>query len=259
MPYELGFVSVNDWTTISLSAIYTNPVVVAKPLSYNDDEPAVVRIDNVVTASFDISVQEWDYQDGTHAEETVGYLVMERGSYTLPDSTMVEARTFDTDATSSFIWIDFNQTFTQTPVVITSVSSYLESDAVTTRVRNININGFDFYMQEQELNEQTHATETISYIAWEPSSGTMGDMSFEVGKTDAVFTHDWQTIVYNETFTNPPVFLADMQTINGGDVSNLRWQNKDIYGVEVKVAEEESLDNETNHTSEAVGYMVFSN
>ena len=255
---EIGEVSVDhNWKRVEFSEAFSDPVVVAKPLSCNEDEPAVVRIGYVDATGFEIRVQEWDYLDGIHAEETVGYMVMERGTYALPDGTMVEAGTFDTDSTSSFGAVSFNQTFTREPVVITAVSSYYGADTVTTRVRNVSINGFELCMQEQELNSQSHTTETISYIAWEPSSGTVGDLTFEVQKTDDVITDDWQTIVYNETFTNPPVFLADMQTTDGKDTANLRWQDKDFYGIDVKIAEEQSRNSETNHTTEVVGYMVF--
>ena len=255
---EIGEVSVDhNWKWVEFSEAFSDPVVVAKPLSYNGGDPAVVRIRDVDSTGFDIRIQEWDYLDGTHTTENVSYIVMERGNYILEDGAKVEAGTFDTDITSSFGWVDFSQTFNQAPVVITAVSSYHGADAVTTRVRNVSINGFEFRMQEQELNSQSHTTETISYIAWEPSSGTVGDLTFEVEKTDDVITDDWQTIVYNETFMNPPVFLADMQTTDGKDTANLRWQDKDFYGIDVKIAEEQSLDSETDHTTEVVGYMVF--
>ena len=255
---ELGEVSVDhNWKRAAFSEAFSDPVVVAKPLSYNGGDPAVVRIRNVDNTGFDIRIQEWDYLDGAHTTEKVSYLIMERGTYILEDGAKVEAGTFDTDTTSSFGWVDFSETFNQAPVVITAVSSYHEADTVTTRVRNISINGFEFRMQEQESNRQSHTTETISYIAWEPSSGTVGDLTFEVEKTDDVIKHDWQTIVYNETFMNPPVFLADMQTTDGGDTANLRWQNKDFYGIDVKIDEEQSRDSETSHTTEVVGYMVF--
>ena len=64
-------------------------------------------------------------------------------------------------------------------------------------------------------------------------------------------------IVFDETFLNIPVFLADMQTTDGGDTANLRYQNKDLYGVDVQIDEEQSSDAETFHTTEVVGYMLF--
>jgi hypothetical protein len=113
-------------------------------------------------------------------------------------------------------------------------------------------------MQEQELNSKSHATETISYIAWEPSSGILNDdLVFEVNRTKDAIKHNFKAISFNEVFMDIPVFIADMQTADGMDTANLRWRNKDIYGVEVQIDEERSRDRETRHTTEVVGYMVF--
>ncbi|MCD4762994.1 MAG: hypothetical protein K8R28_03105, partial [Desulfobacterales bacterium] len=257
-PLEIGEVSVDhNWKRVAFNDTFIDPVVVANPLSYNGGDPAVLRIRNVDSRGFDIRVQEWDYLNGTHTTENVSYIVMERGSYILEDGTKVEAGKFDTDATGSFGWVDFSQTFNQVPVVTSTVSSFNEEDAVCSRLKNINTTGFDFRMQEQELNRQIHTIETISYIAWEPSSGTVGNLTFEVDKTDDVITHNLQTIVYNETFMATPVFLADMQTTDGWDTANLRQQNKDLYGIDINITEEQSRDSEIYHTTEVVGYMVF--
>jgi len=257
-PLEIGEVSVDhNWKWVEFNDTFTDPVVVANLLSYNGGDPAVIRIQNVDSKGFDIRIQEWDYLDGTHATENISYIVMERGSYILEDGTKVEAGRFDTDAIGSFRWVGFSETFNRVPVVTSSVSSFNGEDAVCSRLKNIDTTGFDFCMQEQELNSQNHTTETISYIAWEPSSGTVGKLTFEVDKTDNMITHNLQTIVYNETFMATPVFLADMQTTYGGDPANLRWQNKDSYGINIKITEEQSRDSEINHTTEVVGYMVF--
>jgi hypothetical protein len=107
--------------------------VIATPLSQNDADPAVVRIRNVTSTGFDIRLQEWDYQDGIHATETVSYLVMERGHHILSDGTQVEAGTFNT-AQTSFGTISFKQPFMVAPVVIASIASNNETEAVTGRV-----------------------------------------------------------------------------------------------------------------------------
>ena len=49
-----------------------------------------------------------------------------------------------------------------------------------------------------------------------------------------------------------------MQTINGSDPANVRWENKDAQGVYVKICKEQSRDSETFHTAETVGFMAFS-
>ena len=257
LPLVLGEVTVDHtWQRIDFTRSFVNPIVVAKPISFNDADPAVVRIRNVDSSGFEIRVQEWDYLDGIHSEESVSYMVMERGTYTLHDGTRIEAGSFETNKTSSFGSISFGQLFIQVPVVLASVASCNESDAVIGRLRNANTTGFQFRMQEQELNTQSHVAETIDYIAWEPSMGSVDGISFEVDRTADAFTQVFQPIQFTQIFMNIPLVLADMQTADGGDTANLRWRNKDFWQVEFMVSEEQSRDEEMNHTTEAVGYLA---
>jgi len=255
---EAGEVEVDHtWQRVYFTWVFVDPVVIAKPLSANDDDPAVVRISNVDTEGFDIRLQEWDYLDGSHALETVGYLVMERGSHVLPDGTQVEAGRVDTDTTRSFDPLPFEAPFASAPVVFTAVSSLNDIHAVTVQVRNISTDGFEIGMREQESNRQKHGVESLSYIAWEPSSGTLDGMPYVVGRTDDVVTDKTHTITYETPFLAPPVFVADMQTTNDADTANLRWRDKTAASVDVWVDEEQSKNDETRHRTEAVGYALF--
>ena len=257
-PMEIGEISIDhNWTTIYLRYPFIDPIVIAKPLSLNEDDPAVVRIRNVEPGGFEIRLQEWEYLDGVHAQEKVSFLVMERGSYILEDWTRVEAGTFEADNTKRFGIVTFHQPFETEPVVMGAVISFDESDTVTGRIRGITMGGFEYRMQEQELNPQVHATETISYIAWEPSSGTLDGLAFEINRTADVVRHAFHTISFDQEFMNIPMFFADMQTTGGSDTANVRWQNNDAFGVDVQIDEELSRDKEINHTTEVVGYMLF--
>ena len=255
---EVGELTVDGtWQTATFKQTFIDPVVVCKPLSLQDNNPAVVRIRNVNSNGFEIRVQKWDYLDETHTRETVGFIAMERGSYTLADGTMIEAGRFDTDSAKKFENVTFDQTFKAFPVVITSVTTVNELDTVTTRLRNISTTGFEFRMQEQELNAPKHGLETVSYIAWEPSAGVIDDLTFKVDRTPNVVTEKFYTIQYTQAFSIIPTFLADMQTTNDQDAANLRWRNKDFYGIDIKADEGQSRNREMKHRGEVVGYMVF--
>lgn len=256
---EVGEAAANDeWRRVDLQKTFVDPVVVAGPLSYNGSDPAVVRIRNVDNDGFEIQVQEWEYLDGWHVSENLGYAVMESGTYTLRDGTCLEAGWFTTNKSSTFGAVKFSQTFQVVPVVVASVSSFNEPDAVAGRLRNISRQGFEFRMQEQERNFQSHPMETISFIAWEPSSGTLGDLAFEVNKAKGWIASAFKVIQFDETFAPTSVFLADMQTSNGGDTANLRCMRNGSQRVSVKVDEEQSRDSEKTHAPEIVGYMSFS-
>jgi hypothetical protein len=256
---EIGKLQIDhNWQYVEFNKSFTDPVVIAKPMSLNGGDPAVIRIRNVDGDGFEIRVQEWDYLDGWHKLEAVSYLVMELGSYTLADETKVEAGRFESNKTKGFEPVSFSQSFQEIPVVVTSMLTINESDAVTGRIRNIDTQGFNFRLQEQERNTKKHATETIGYIAWEPSVGTIDSLTFEINKTSDSVKHNFYTIQFEQNFMNAPMFIADMQTGDGMNTANVRWQNKDAYAVEVQIDEEQSKNNEIKHGTEVVGYMVFS-
>jgi len=256
---EVGDINVNhDWTRVTFNKPFLDPVVVAKPLSFNGPDYAVVRTRNVTRDGFKIRLQEWDYLDNRHTQETVSFIAIERGGYLLEDGTRVEADQFETDIMSGFETVKFKNSFRSIPIVIVNVSTFNGGQTVTTRVKDVNTQGFKLRMQEQQASSPQHTTETVSYIAWELSSGTLEGLSFVVNKTNNMVKHSFYKIVFNDVFINIPSFLADLQTFNGADTANLRWKNKGRSGVDVKITEEQSADDETNHTTEVVGYMVFS-
>lgn len=258
LPLEVGEVVVDhNWKRVTFRSPFADPIVVAWILTTNDPAPAVVRIRNLDADGFDVRIQEWDYLDGVHALETVGYLVLERGSYVLPDGKRVEAGRFMTNKTGSFVAMPFSQPFLQVPVVLATVVSANEEDAVTNRVQTISTRTFEFRMQEQERNVQSHATETICYLAWEPSSGSVNGMPFETGRTQNAVTQVYQTVSFRQSFANPPVFVSGMQTTDSADTANVRCRNLGRFRVEIQIDEEQSGDTETSHATEVVGYVAL--
>ena len=258
LPMEVGEIEADEqWKTVSFTRSFNRPVVIANVVSYGGLDPAVTRIRNVTQNGFDVRVQEWDYLDGYHATEQINYIVIESGTYELAGGTRVEAGRFTANAVSSFAAVPFKQSFRTVPVVITATTTSHESDAVAMRMRNITKTKFEYLIQEQDLNSKQHVYEDAGYIAWEPSAGSLDGLVFEIGRKYDSINQDFHAVNFYEPFSTPPVFLAAMQTIDGGDTATVRCQNKQADGIEVKVEEEQSLDAETWHATEVIGYMVF--
>ena len=256
---EWGEVVVDhNWQRVYFEKSFINPIVVAKPASLNDPDPAVVRIGKIDETGFDIRIQEWDYLDGVHGFENVSYMVVEKGSYILPGNVKMEAGTFEA-GDKNFSFNPFAESFSQIPVVIASVTSVERQNAVDGRIGNVSTNGFDYCLQEQELNDQIdNGTETVSFIAIECFSGVLNELTIEVGTTGTLVNHDFHDIVFTENFLTVPHFLADMQTANELDSSNLRYSTIDDSAVEMQISEEESMDMEIFHSNENIGYIVIS-
>jgi hypothetical protein len=255
---ETGALTVNStWQAVTFAEPFVDPVVVAKPVGNNDVNPCVVRIRNLTSTGFEIRLQNWNYLPDTHAAEQVTFIALERGRHTLEDGTMIEAGLFSTNKVGTFVPVKWSQTFNVVPVVAASIVSANDADAVDGRMRKISTAGFEYTMQEQELNSKTHGLESIAYIAWEPSAGQAGDLTYEVGVTADAVTDAWHVLSFSEPFPVAPGLIADMQTTGGIDPANLRYMKLTAGEVQIKIAEERSKDKETSHTTEVVGFMAF--
>ena len=253
---ELGEISIDhNWVRVEFTTSFQNPIVIAGPPSSSDAEPCVVRFQNINPSGFEIKLQEWDYQDGIHQAETVSFLVMEAGHYTLEDGSNVEAGSFY--GTVKFAATSFKGSFSATPVLLTSVATFNEADAISGRLQKVTTSGFEYYFKEQEANINAHADETVHYIAWETGKGSLGSILYESKTTSDSVTHDWQNVPFETTFLDLPLLLAAIQTHDGGDSSNVRIEQLQETTVQIKIAEEQSKDDEVAHTTEIISYLAF--
>ena len=254
---ETGDVLVSSaWARVSFESAFTNPIVIAGPPKGNNSDPCVVRIRNITQTGFDIRLTEWNYQDGTHPAETVSYLVLEKGLTTLPDGSIIEAGSFA--GTTSFKTMKFSGLFAKSPVVLTTIASMNETDTISGRIKDVSLSSFAYSFREQEKNTNTHANETVNYIAWEPGRGTIGSLQFEAATTGSRVTSSWYRRSLQSKFKETPIVLADMQSTNNIDTSALRIQAISTNYFIVKVEEEQSLDSEVLHAAETVGYLAIS-
>lgn len=252
---EAGEVEINhQWTHVSFEQSFSSPIIIAGPPTFAGGDPCVIRLRNVSSSGFDIRIAEWDYLDGAHVTESINYLVAEKGATILPDGSRFEAGSFSSGI--PFNRIKYISSFPVNPVVMTTIASENEADVTTGRIRNIDKTGFEYKLQEQELNEQTHTLETTNYIAWEPGEGAVEGLHYKVSTTGNAVKNSWYTVESGNFFNNRPFFLADAQTTNGGDPCSLRARF-DALGAQVFVQEEKSRDSETNHGPEIVGFIII--
>ena len=244
----------NDWTVIQMDREYTKPVVVVGPVQSQGADPTTTRVRNVTSSSFELQVDEWDYLDGGHIEETIAYAVVEAGRHRLADGTLLEAGNLTGVGAPGWTSGSFTSGFSTPPVLLGGVTTRAEADAVAPRFRNISSSGFEALLQEQELNTQSHASETLSYLAIQSGSGA----GWKSGLLSNV-THANKNLPLSGVFSSPPPLLANIQTYSGLDPSALRHNaavNNGTLSAWVKVEEEKSKDSETQHGNETVGYLA---
>ena len=238
--------------TVNLAG-FTNPAIIMGPPSRNGGDPSTMRVQNVNASSFQQFLDEWAYLDGPHTNETVGYLAIEQGTTAFGT---LQAEVSEVSITDGWSTVTFSTPFAVAPVVLAQVATVNEADPVTHRIRNVTATGFQIRLQEEEASNGSHAAETVHWVAIEPGTTTVDGAPALVGRTGNDRRHTYSTINFGGTYTNP-VFLAAMQTFDGGDTAAMRMRNLSTTSVQVSVEEERSANNEVNHTTEVVGYVVI--
>lgn len=264
LPIEAGEIAIDhEWRRVSFARAFIDPVVVATAVSGNDAAPVTVRIAAIDQEGFFVRLQEWDYLDDAHATETLGYLVVERGSHQLPNGAWLEADEIVVGTGRSWQSSRFLAPFSTSPVLLSSVATNHDTSPVATRLRRITPTDFEVMMQGEEAKGIAHASEMVAYVAWEASCGRIGDLGFSVGKSADRVTHAEASLDFTDqcaspiSFTAAPVLLTDMQTTDGQDTANLRWARTGVDSARIWVDEEQSRDAELAHTTEVVGYLAI--
>lgn len=247
-----------DWHQVD-SRVQPTGITVAKPLSYNGEEPAHVRLQNPLDGDFEYKIEEWDYLDKAHIDESFHLLSVSPAEHKveLRDGSTYRIKAEAVSTTDKFNTSSLGNFFeTETPVILTQAQTYNGSESVVTRIKDVSNDSFDVRLTEQESNTDGHLAESVGYIALEEKVGYMYDEPFEVQRTGEVVNNEWFQISFEQTYEEPR-FVAGLQTFNGIDTAALRYRNLSGTGVEVKVEEAKSEDNETRHAREVVGYAVF--
>ncbi|WP_300971374.1 fibronectin type III domain-containing protein [Thiocapsa sp.] len=245
-----------SWQWVSFTQTFTDPIVVASS-SESGSHPSVIRIEGVEPSGFWIRLEAWDYLSRDATTETVNYIAMERGRHRLPNGSEVMAGRLLTDPRESHNQVSFTEIFRETPIVVTNITSNNGNSAVTTMITSVERNGFSVGITEQESNTQKKVAETIDFIAWEPSKGTIDGTQYLVARTPQPVDHRPFELDFGSSFADPPLVLAHAQTIRGSDPFTLRWSNKTSRNIYLRLVEEQSLDAELLHHAEEIGYLLL--
>ena len=257
---EIGIVTTDQasstqWHTVNLTHEYIDPVVVMGPPSFGGANPLTVRVRNVTSNSFEFQLDEWDYLDGAHGSETIGYMVVESGAHTLNDGRILQAGTLEASG-NGWNTVTLNHVYATNPVILSQVGTANDPAAVTTRQRNVGPANFELQLEEEEGSANDHGTETVYWVAIEAGIGAEA-IKHEAGITADAVTQNWYTIAFAQGYAQAPVFLAAFQTADGGDPVAMRYQNLNGSTIEIFAEEEQAANDETGHTQEVAGYAVF--
>ncbi|QEG21546.1 lysyl oxidase family protein [Mariniblastus fucicola] len=241
-----------DWQWVPLGGNFESPVVMASVTSTRSSAPVTVDIvDDFSNGGFQIRINTLG--DGQHTSESVSYFVVEEGTHTLRDGTVIAA---GQSSISNGAWnnVEFGNTFDTTPIVLGQLLN--DGEAVTTRFDGISESGFDWRSQLQEsTNEGSSVSHTGQWLAIELGTGSTEHTNFEVGT--AKVSSGVREIELLNTYLGRKNVLASIQTFNNSDTVTTRTAFTKSRNLNSVLQEETSADSETDHGSEWIGYFVF--
>ena len=194
-----------------------------------------------------------------HPNETISYLVGETGSWSIGNSIIQ----FGSIATSQMIkkgnvTVVYPNAYSSTPSILTQVQTFNDPSFVTTRIRNITSFNFSTGLEEQEsTNRGAHGVETIGWMAINQGTTTDNGRIFESSLVSGV-THQNRTISYQNTFSSPPFLFTKLVSYGGPDPATTRVIGNSNTQAIVRIVEDKSSDQETNHNAETVCYLAIS-
>jgi hypothetical protein len=258
---EAGEVQVTSrWQRIDFSAAFADPVVVANAMSTPAGGPAVVRIRRVGPTGFDMRLQPWHDAEGEAPSAVVGFLALERGAYTLADGTLIEAGSVVATRSGMSPRSDtilFSRRFNAVPVVMTALTSFTATTPAASRLQIVGKNAWRVRFEGEADASPPGAAETLSYIAWEPSTGMFQGVAFEVQRASGLRRRDTHSLTLLSASGTPPMVLAQVQGASWDGPRTLRLGVTDgNHGG--STFEAESGGRETlESASEVVGYIAL--
>jgi hypothetical protein len=183
---EAGQGSTTDLTfhQILIGDHIKDPVVFSTIVTENGSHPCHMRIGNIEANDmenrhfWDWKIEEWEYLDARHTEETIHWVVVNKGAhemYCKGKDVVWEAGTIDVTAQTwnSNITVNTETNFKADtyPFIFTRCQTYNDQTPVV--IRNTQMtsssgsgpkNMFTIRLQEEEANDQYHGAETIGYL-----------------------------------------------------------------------------------------------
>jgi PKD repeat protein len=273
---QVGSFSVNGWSpvTINLSRTFTDPVVIAQPLSRETWlHGAVVRITSVTPTSFTAMLHsEYAVSNPQTKWETVSFLVVEAGKWQIQGSeALLQAGKLSTSAsvglrfTDSWATVTFPKAFPAKPVLFSQVQTFNNSKFVSTRHTDVTTTSFRLAMEGVEGYPFPHPAETIGWLAITPGSGLWGVSKYQANNSWTV-TDQWSRVPYHAGGCNSswqgPHFLGGIGSFNERH-AHLRYRHLAYLlnfvlscTVEVMAEEDVSWDAETTHAAEQLDFLV---
>lgn len=259
---EIGSAVVGgDGIAVTLEHDFENPVVIASITTGDAGEPMTARVLDVKSDGFTLLLDEPDHLAGLPGPETVSYVVVEAGRWTLWDGTVIEAGLTSAGGHRGMATAagEFAAAFEAAPALLSTVQSMKGSEFIWTRTAEIGRDGFEITMTEEEASMRSrHAHETIGWLAVEGGVGQArsdggGWIAFDAAADGVTGGSRWAELDLDPSLDGAPHVFASVGTAEQDPVGVV----VDADRSRVRLQEDWSRDAETAHVDEAVQWLAI--
>ncbi|TDU80725.1 uncharacterized protein (DUF1800 family) [Prosthecobacter fusiformis] len=252
----------DQWNAVTFTRTFaTPPVVIMGPATQTNSEQCLMRVRNVTTTGFEYQIDEWDFKNGYHPAETVHFFALTEGTHVFGTQRWQVGRASAVNRTPVSISLSG---FTAAPVVLGQVETTVNSAGVTgkgtkalkTRISSVTTSGFQVKLETQELDTAAISNEGISYVAVSTGTGYLDGKILSAVRTTGGITSTLATVTFPAAHT-APVLIAQTQSATEADAGEVKMASLSTTSVQLRIQEETSLDAETTHVAEDLGYIVL--
>ena len=202
------------------------------------------------STGFTFEIAEWAYQDKKRAKtETIQWVAIASGTYSLADGRTMEVGTVDTDTTAKAV--TFASGFTAPPVVVTTTLTRNDTRPTDSSPTAVTKNGFSVGLQVEQKGVATHGKETVGYIAMSAGGSVKSGISTLLNVSSTAST--WVP----PTGIGSMVVVADTQTRNKATAVAVKLTSVASTGVKLLLEQEASASSDVTHPVESVGLIAF--
>lgn len=259
--YVEGVVSgVSGWTKVDLIDSFDNPVVIVCGQESGDVSQAVEAaravVRNISSSSFEVNVYS---ADGSEVSEDVGYIVLEKGHYTL-GGVEVEVGTYTT--TGNMSAFSFNQSFGSSNIALVDTLQEETTHAYASRhlEGSLTSTGFESYWEsfdESQGSDSDGGGFTAGYFAVRTDqSSSIIEAGLELDVDEDPDNDTWRNISTSNGYT--PIVFSTIPSEPGGDPAIVGLRSISSSGFDVRITEGYASDTEQGHATDDVPWVTIS-
>lgn len=240
----------------------STPTVLSQVQTNSDSDWVITRQKDASSQGFKVSLQEEEAAAAAHGAETIGWLAIAPATgadATTAGNDMIASGQTGDSVTSSPFTQALPRGFTETPVLLTQLSSFDGQDPSTARVRQTSSTEFSVFVEEEASAdpERGHTSETVDWLALTGDGVLTGEASInqviaEVGTTTVGSSQ--ATINLSHSFINPVAFALPPSS-NEADPVAVRITSVQQGSFQLKLQEPSNEDG--LHGAEAISWIVM--